>query len=130
MVLSRPGTYPVWAIDNVVDDVSGQNNVTTPPTEKQMYGWARADQPPRQWFNWLGRYTYQWLAYLGQQEAQSVVTSDNTGATPIVDPVGGGMATINVIDTGNPANFYQGITYIPQPTAVEALTLLLQHQAP
>lgn len=113
MPLSRPLTFPVWAVQDQVDPVSLQNNVLTPPPEYQQYGWTRQQFPPRNWFNWLARYTYTWLAYLAQQESQSVNTSDNTGSTVIFDVVNGGMALINVIDKTTPANFYQGITYIP-----------------
>ena len=108
----KPTTLPVWATDNVVDPISGQNNVTTPPAEKQQFGWSYGEQPPRNWFNWLGRYTYQWLAWLDQQETQNRVV-DNTGTTPAFDITTGGMAIVYVIDTTTPANFFQGIAYIP-----------------
>lgn len=113
MTFTRPTVLPIWAVQDQVDPVSMQNNVLTPPPEKQQYGWDRQDFPPRNWFNWLARQTYFGLAYLMQQEAQSITTSDNTGATPTFDPINGGMALISVIDTTTPANFYQGITYIP-----------------
>ena len=113
MAFPRPTILPVWAVQDQIDVDSLQNNVLTPPVEMQQYGWQRLQFPPRNWFNWLARYTYQWLAYLSQQDAQSTATSDNTGATPIVDVVNGGMALIFVIDTTTPANYYEGITYIP-----------------
>src|SRR5271169_1576970 len=113
MSIQKPSVFPLWAQLDVVNPTSGQNNVTTPPLELQQYGWAFESQPPRNWFNWLGRYTSNWLQWLNQQESQSRVTSDNTGATPIVEVVNGGMALISVIDIVTPANCYQGITYIP-----------------
>ena len=62
---------PEWASLDQVDEVSGQNNVLVPPPEKQQYGWDRLDFPPRNWFNWLGRLTYQWLKYFQQNDPQS-----------------------------------------------------------
>lgn len=112
-MVSKPSVFPVWADQDQDDPVSLQNNVLTPPPEKQNFGWDRLEFPPRNWFNWLGRYTNRWLQYLAQQEAQAVVTSDNTGATPVVEVVNGGMSLIYVIDTSTPANFFEGITYIP-----------------
>lgn len=111
-MVDKPSVFPVWAEQNRVDPISGQNNVTTPPLEKQNYGWNFNEQPPRNWFNWLGRYTYNWLQWLDQQENQSRVV-DNTGTAPAFDISVGGMALVTVIDTTTPANFYSGITYIP-----------------
>lgn len=113
MTFPRPTVLPEWATTDQLDPISGQNNVLTPPPEQLLYGWKRLQFPPRNWFNWLARYTYQWLAYLSQQESQSVVTNDNTGATPIIDPVNGGMALLFVIDIVTPANYFEGIAYIP-----------------
>lgn len=111
-MVAKPSTFPVWADLNRTDPISGQNNVTTPPLEKQNYGWNFNEQPPRNWFNWLGRFTNQWLKWLDQQESQSRVV-DNTGTSPAFDIIVGGMALVYVIDTTTPANFYSGIAYIP-----------------
>ena len=112
-MIPQPSVLPVWAILDLVDPTSGQNNVTTPPTEQQNYGWAFEQQPPRNWFNWLGRNTYTNLAYAKQQLNQQITTTDNTGSTPIVNVTFGGMALIYVIDTTTPANYFFGIAYIP-----------------
>jgi|GEM_PF-1839716 len=111
--LSRPSTLPTWATNDQIDPVSLQNNVLTPPDQYKLYGWTRGQFPPRNWFNWLGRYTYEWLAYLSQQEALNVSSSTNDGSVAFVNIVSGGMAIINVIDKTTPANYYQGITYVP-----------------
>ncbi len=114
MVL-RPTVLPKWADADIVDPISGMNNVLTPPPEKQTDGWARLEFPPRNWFNWLGRYTYRWLAYLSQQEGQSVTVSaaDSVASTGVIDPVNGGLASISVIDTAVITNYFVGVTYIP-----------------
>lgn len=114
-MVDKPTVVPNWATFNVQDPVSGQQNVTTPPDEKQMYGWARAEKPPRQWFNWLGRYTAQWINWFNQQESQAVV-SDGTGAVVSYDVfniVHGALAYIYVVDKGNAANVYHGMCYLP-----------------
>jgi hypothetical protein len=110
-MIPRPDTLPIWADQDQVDPVSLQNNVLTPPPEYQQFGWTRQQFPPRNWFNWLARYTYRWLAYLGQQEAQAVV-GPGTGET-YFDVVNGGLCYIYVVDTGNAAAVYNGMVYLP-----------------
>ena len=117
----KPSVFPMWAEDDVQDPISQQNNVLPPPPEKQLAGWARKEFPPRQWFNWLGRYTYRWLLWLNQQESQARVV-DNSGANPAFDILTGGMAIIYVIDTTTPANSYHGIAYIP-PNPISPVTI-------
>lgn len=112
-MVSKPTIFPKWADQTRVDPISGQENVTTPPAEKQNYGWNFNEQPPRNWFNWLGRYTYRWLQYLAQMNDQEVTTTDATGATTLFDVVNGGMCLVYIIDTGAFSTWYEGITYIP-----------------
>ena len=111
----------MWASSDRSDPTSGQNNVLTPPMEKQVYGWNFKEKPPRNWFNWLGRYTYLWLVWLDQQEAQSK-TVNNAGTVPAFNVVTGGMAIVYVIDTTTPANSFHGIAYIP-PNPVSPITV-------
>src|SRR5260221_13832836 len=99
MTFTKPDQLPMWADQDQVSNVSLQNNVLVPPPALQQYGWTYKQFPPRNFFNWLGRYTYRWLAYLSQQEAQSVVGA-GTGQT-YFDSVNGGLAYIYVVDTGN-----------------------------
>lgn len=109
------GVIPRWAMDNVVDPISGQPNVVTPPPEKQDNGWAFGEFPPRQWFNWLGRNTAERLESLSDLAEQEVV-SDGTGASPSYDVSGnpdGAIAIIWVVDKGNTANVYNGMVYLP-----------------
>lgn len=111
-MVNKPSMYPLWAQQDIVDPVSGQNNVLVPPPEKQQYGWDRLQFPPRNWFNWLGRETSNWIQWFDQQESQAVV-ADGSGSTPLLDPTTGGLFTINVVDTGANSNFYSGIAYFP-----------------
>lgn len=120
-MVNKPSDYPIWAENDVVDPVSGQNNVLEPPLEKQLNGWDRLEHPPRNWLNWLGRLTNRWIEWFDQQESQSR-TVDNSGTDPIADVITGGMCVIYVIDTTTPANFYHGIAYIP-PSPGGAITV-------
>lgn len=112
-MVSKPPKLPEWASTTVTDPVSGEDNVIEPPPEKKLIGWQRLEYPPRNWFNWLARLTYNWLDWLNQQESQKVVIDDNTGTIPVADVITGGMFEVSVIDTTTPANFYRGITYVP-----------------
>lgn len=125
MVLPEPTTLPTWAVLDQVDPTSNQNNVLTPPPQQQQYGWGFHEFPPRNWFNWLGRYTYQWLAYFKQQNPRSktVITSAVQGgpsALPICDPSvnvrGITMIYINDVKSGNNSNIYIGM-YIRNTTS-------------
>jgi hypothetical protein len=72
--LTPPSNVPNWALQDQVDPVSGQNNVLVPPNQQQQFGWIRAAFPPRQWFNWLGRLTAQWIAYFKQNDSKAITT--------------------------------------------------------
>jgi len=78
----RPDALPEWASQDRVDPDTSQNNVVTPPIEKQKTGWAFKEFPPRNWFNWLARLTWQWLGYLSERcnRAESYVVSNTPSA--------------------------------------------------
>lgn len=105
---TKPTEIPEWASADVVDPISGQNNVLEPPPEKKMEGWARLEFPPRNWFNWLGRLTYQWIDWFKQQEEQSVVT-DGNGAS--LFPTDEALITLYAVDSTTPANYLFAIGY-------------------
>jgi hypothetical protein len=64
MTTDRPDKYPDWAMNDVVEPISGQNNVIEPPQVKKDEGWGYRDKGARNWFNWLSRYTANWIRYL------------------------------------------------------------------
>jgi hypothetical protein len=110
-MVNKPTFYPNWATEDQVDPVSLQNNVLTPPSEKQLEGFARLEFPPRNWFNWLFRTINDWIIWFDQILSQGVVTL-GTGQT-MFDAVNGGLAYIYVVDTGNASNVYHGMIYLP-----------------
>jgi|SRR5690606_5109282 len=105
---TKPTTLPMWAENDVLDPISGQNNVLEPPTEKQLSGWARAEFPPRQWFNWLGRLSYRWLDWLKQQEEQAVVTN---GSGALLFPTDNALITFTAVDKTTPTNYLFAIGF-------------------
>ena len=120
-MIPTPSTIPYWATQDQIDSVTLQNNVLTPPPEMQNYGWQHLQFPPRNWFNWLGRWTGNWIAYLAQQDSQSVV-ADGSGLTKVVNNVTGGLVVVWVVDTGDATKFYNGMAYFP-PASGSAVTL-------
>lgn len=125
---TKPSDYPKWASLDQTDPVSGQNNVLTPPPQKQLYGWDRLEFPPRNWFNWLGRLTYEWITWFDQQESQSVtVQQPNAGTQTIFEMVNGGMAILKVVDTdaANANAWLDAILYIPPASSLPAYPLAM-----
>lgn len=107
-MVSKPSTLPKWAENDVVDNVSGENNVIEPPAEKKNIGWSRLEYPPRNWFNWLGRFTYRWLNWLKQQEEQAVVTNgDGVG----LFPTDGALITFYAVDIVDPTHYLVATGY-------------------
>jgi len=60
---TEPTKLPEWATTDVVDGTSGENNVAEPSAAKKLRGWDREEIPPRQWWNWLGRLTNEWVEW-------------------------------------------------------------------
>lgn len=48
--------YFIWAKNDVVDQISGQNNTIEPPTEIKLSGFLFKSTLPRNWFNYILRY--------------------------------------------------------------------------
>ena len=105
---TKPTVLPKWADGVAVDPISGQQNVTTPPTEKQNAGWDRLEFPPRNWFNWLGRYTYRWLNWLKQQEEQAIITN---GAGEGLFPTDGALITLYAVDITIPTDYLVAVGF-------------------
>jgi hypothetical protein len=65
--MAKPTVLPRWALNDIVNATSGENNVVAPPAGYDTLGWDFKEKPPRQYFNWLGRTTHDWLAWLQEQ---------------------------------------------------------------
>lgn len=97
----RPDKYPDWALTDQVDPVSKQNNVIEPPIEKKTYGWAFEEKGARNWFNWLSRYTVNWIKYLDAPDPYTVSTLPTNATFPlgkiiyVSDASGGGVPAFN-----------------------------------
>lgn len=111
---TRPSNFPEWATLDQIDPVSGSNNSLQPPPQKALYGFARLEFAPRNWFNWLFKTINEWIEYFDAKFSQTVVV-DGSGTDAIVDVTVGGMVEISVIDTDSSSatNFYTGIVYVP-----------------
>lgn len=63
---TKPAEIPEWATSDVVNGVTGQNNVVEPPAAKKLSGWAWQEKPARNWWNWMQRFNYLWINYFNQ----------------------------------------------------------------
>jgi hypothetical protein len=76
--MAKPTKYPDWSVNtdgtdnDVVDPTSGQNNVVEPDAGKKLTGWIYTEKPPRQYFNWLGRLTTQWIRWFDDYIASTI----------------------------------------------------------
>lgn len=122
-MVDRPTVYPKWADVDETDPVSGQSNVVEPPTAREDSGWTRREIPPRQWMNWLHRWTYRWIAWFDQElqaatneETPSVLAKrDAAGRMRAVDPVAPqDVVTKNALDEAVPPG---AIQYFAMQTA-------------
>lgn len=78
MPVSRPtNDPPEWATADVIDGVTGVNNVIEPPDEKKAAGWNLFEHPARQWLNWFQRAAGQWLVYLADRDTLAPMNSLN-----------------------------------------------------
>lgn len=88
-------TKPKWAINDITDPVSGENNVVEPPESKKLQGWGRKEIPPRQWVNWLFKQTYLGLEWAEEQIQQ--LETDLTNLENIIGE-GGSVSLADLID--------------------------------
>jgi hypothetical protein len=108
---TKPTKLPQWAAlsdgsdNDVVDGVSGKNNVVEPTLGQKELGWTFKQFPPRQFFNWLARLTFQWLKYVDDSINQELnTTSSPTFAGATIDGGDLNIAAgdkLNVVGTGS-----------------------------
>lgn len=117
MVKPLKPKFPRWASENIVNPTNRENNVYEPSEQKKNLGWDLNEIPPRQYFNWLGRQTYESLNYLDYflnrpdtftSSTLPAVSADNIGKMIYINDISNGIIAysngtnwIN-ITTGNP----------------------------
>lgn len=69
---TKPSKIPEWAISDHVDPTSGENNVVEPSAGQKDTGWLFKQKPPRQYFNWLARFTHLWIQFIDDSIDQEV----------------------------------------------------------
>lgn len=75
--MAKPTKFPEWAVNDVVDPTSEQNNVVEPSGAKKLLGWDFKEFPPRQYFNWLSRLINNWIVWFDSLLDQGVKVGDN-----------------------------------------------------
>lgn len=66
MPISRPTVFPDIALNDVNNGILGAPNVQEPPTGLKENGWDHGQKPEREFFNWYGRVTNNWLKYVDE----------------------------------------------------------------
>lgn len=66
MPISRPTVFPDIALNDVNNGLLGAPNVQEPPTDLKNEGWDYGQKPEREYFNWYGRITNNWLKYVDE----------------------------------------------------------------
>jgi hypothetical protein len=101
-MVTKPTSYPIWATDDYTDPTSGINNVVAAPSEFQQYGYSTEFSPVvRQYENWKGRLTSQWIQYFDEQSG-STVTTDGNGVGLLPSGVMGMFFLISGVPTYQP----------------------------
>ena len=62
--MSRPTIHPDFALNDEIDPINGQPNVSEPLQSLKDSGWNRKYKPYRQQLNWLHRTTNDWIVWL------------------------------------------------------------------
>lgn len=73
--MPAPTKFPDWAVNDVVNPTSTENNVVEPSGAKKLLGWDFKEFPPRQYFNWLARLTNDWIQWFDSLLDQEVKTT-------------------------------------------------------
>ncbi len=65
MSIPKPQGLPDWA-------TGPQAAISEPPALDRAKGWAFAQKPPHEWFNWWMNKVYQWVQYLDELDASGL----------------------------------------------------------
>lgn len=64
---ARPTVFPELATDDVYNGLLGAINVQEPPAEIKSDGYDYGGKLPREFHNWYGRITNNWLKYVDER---------------------------------------------------------------
>ena len=70
---SRPTVFPELATDDVYNGLLGAINVQEPPTGIKTDGYDYGAKLPREFHNWYGRITNNWLLYTDERVTDMLV---------------------------------------------------------
>lgn len=104
--MAKPTTLPRWA-------TGGGAAVTTPAETKKDTGWTAGEKPPAQYLNWLGKWIYNWCAYLDGLTAEALTwTAAQTFAAAVsfTNTLSFSGTTLTIAPTG-------AVTYSPAQAA-------------
>jgi hypothetical protein len=77
MPYSRPTVFPDIALNDVNNGLLGAPNVQEPPSDLKNDGWDYGQKPEREFFNWYGRVTNNWIKYLDETVTSILATLTN-----------------------------------------------------
>ncbi len=95
--MTRPTKYPRWASTLVKNETNKEYNIYEPPEQKKDLGWDLNEVPPRQWLNWLNRFTHDWIVFFDTTKngvsyltAELPPAAENVGRILLVSDIGTG----------------------------------------
>lgn len=99
----KPSKYPVWASDNIRDEVWKEWNVIEPTEEEKAIGYQIRQSPVSQYMNWLHRTSNEWIMFFDQNngflqeynKANLPDATQNKGLMVFVSDVDGGCIGVS-----------------------------------
>lgn len=116
-MVDRPTVLPRWATSTTTSSETGVSNWVEPPESKKNVGWNFGEPPARQFFNWKGRMTYEWLRYLDDETTFKQITTDGMGRVTINNVSHtlfnkeNSLIILFAVDKVTPANYLFAIGY-------------------
>jgi hypothetical protein len=107
---AAPTKYPDWAMTDIIEPISGSNNVIEPPDEFKQSGFLYAGVIQRNWINWLFRYISLWIRFLNGA-LHTPYSYSNTGKPIASDFTPGKMIFISDLGVGGSMAFSDGTNW-------------------
>lgn len=106
-MVDRPDKKPRWATEYKFSSVTNNPNVVEPTESKKNVGWDVFEPPARNYFNWLGLKTYEWIDYLDYLATSLNKVSDGDGEN--LFDVENTLIELIAVDKVTPANFIKAV---------------------